>query len=353
MTNSADQNQTELSSLTLPVLTDLLKQWGEPGYRASQLYGWLHQKQVDSFEQMTNLPAGLRRRLMDECRVAEVRTVERQSSQLDATNKFLLRLWDGNCVEAVYMEYKHGPSLCISTQVGCRQGCAFCASTLGGLVRGLSAGEMLGELYEVQRQMGKRVDSIVLMGIGEPLDNFDNLVDFLTILSSPQGQGMSLRHLSLSTCGLVPQMRRLMELRLGLTLSVSLHASDDETRSRIMPINRQYPLGQLMETCRDYFAVTGRRISYEYALIAGVNDSAEQADALARLLAGQNCHVNLIPVNPVKERNTQRSGNREVQHFAQRLCAKGINATVRRELGSDISAACGQLRRQHIMSGKE
>lgn len=339
------KNTTDLRSLTLPALTAFTAELGEPAFRARQLYQWLHQKQVTSLDEMTNLPRSLREKLERSAAVSRTPVVTRLTSRLDGTNKFLLGLADDNCVEAVWMEYNHGPSLCISTQVGCRQGCTFCASTLGGLVRGLTPGELLGQVYEIQREMGKPVSSLVLMGIGEPLDNFDNVVDFLTILSSPEGQNLSLRHVSLSTCGLVPEIRRLARLKLGLTLSVSLHASTDRTRSEIMPVNRRYNIAQLMDACKDYFEATGRRISYEYALIAGVNDDEGQAESLALLLRGQNCHVNLIPVNPVKERNTRRTDREQVERFAARLAKMGINATVRRELGSDINAACGQLRR--------
>ena len=345
---------TDLSSLTLPELSAWVTgELGEPAFRARQLYQWLHQKQASSFGEMTNLPAALRRELESRAKIAPVSTRLKLESALDGTRKFLFALEDGNCVETVWMEYHHGPSLCISTQVGCRMGCRFCASTLGGLVRNLTPGEMLGEVYEAQRQMGRPISSLVLMGIGEPLDNFENVMKFLEILSSPQGQNLSLRHVSLSTCGLVDGIRRLGERRLGLTLSVSLHAPDDATRSAIMPVNRRWPIGELMAACRDYFAATGRRISYEYALIDGVNDTPAGAEALAGLLRGQNCHVNLIPVNPVKERATRRSSRRAVEAFAARLGELGINATVRRELGSDISAACGQLRRQGGLKPRE
>lgn len=337
---------TDLLSLPLAQLTRwVTEELGEPKFRAKQLYDWLHSKQVRTFGEMTNLPAALRGRLEETASIAPVETRLRLESKVDGTRKFLFALADGNCVEAVWMEYHHGPSLCISTQVGCRMGCRFCASTLGGLVRDLTPGEMLGEVYEAQRQMGRQISSLVLMGIGEPLDNLQNVLTFLEILSSPEGQGMSLRHVSLSTCGLIPGIRALMEKKLGLTLSISLHAPDDAARSAIMPVNQKYPVGELMEVCREYFAVTGRRISYEYALIDGVNDTPDQAAALARLLRGQTCHVNLIPVNPVAERQTRRSSRAAVERFARRLGELGVNATVRRELGSDIAAACGQLRR--------
>ena len=342
---------TDLLSLPLPELTLwVARELGEPKYRAKQLYQWLHQKQVTAFGEMTNLPAALRKKLEETAEIATVETRLRLESKLDGTRKFLFALEDGNCVETVWMEYHHGPSLCVSTQVGCRMGCKFCASTLGGLVRNLTPGEMLGEVYEAQRQMGRPISSLVLMGIGEPLDNLQNVLTFLKILSSEEGQRLGLRHVSLSTCGLVDGIRALMKENLGLTLSVSLHAADDGTRSGIMPVNNRWPIGELMEVCKEYFRQTGRRISYEYALIAGVNDAPAQAEALARLLRGQNCHVNLIPVNPVKERDTKRSGRGAVEAFARRLGELGINATIRRELGSDIAAACGQLRRAQASS---
>lgn len=343
---------TDLLSLTLPRLTQwATEELGEPKYRAGQIYQWLHQKQVSAFEEMTNLPAALRKKLAETAFLSNPETRLRLTSALDGTQKFLFAFPDGNCVETVWMEYRHGPSLCISTQVGCRMGCRFCASTLGGLVRDLTAGEMLGEVYQAQRETGRPVSSLVLMGIGEPLDNLENVLDFLEILSSSEGQNLSLRHVSLSTCGLVPGIRTLMEKKLGLTLSISLHAADDETRDSIMPVNRKYPVGELMAVCRDYFTATGRRVSYEYALIDGVNDSPDDARKLSALLKGQNCHVNLIPANPVAERDTRRSSREAVKKFAGELGKRGVNATVRRELGSDISAACGQLRRSAL--GKE
>ena len=339
--------KADISSMTLPCLTEYVTgTLGEPKFRAGQIYEWLHRKQAVSFGEMTNLSAALRERLEAEAFITRPLVRRELRSRLDSTVKYLFEMPDGNCVESVLMEYHHGPSLCISTQVGCRMGCRFCASTLGGKVRDLTAGEMLGEVYEAQRQSGKQISTLVLMGIGEPLDNFDHVMDFLEILSSPRGQNLSLRHVSLSTCGLADAMDRLAERKLGLTLSVSLHASDDATRSEIMPVNHRYPIQRLMEACKHYFSVTGRRISYEYALIAGVNDRPEQARGLLKLLEGQNCHVNLIPVNPVAERGTRRSSREAVERFRRILEEGGLTATVRRELGSDISAACGQLRRQ-------
>ena len=332
--------KVDISSMTLPRLTEWVTgTLGEPKFRAGQIYRWVHEKRVGSFAEMTNLSAALRQKLEQSAFLTVLSTRRRLESRLDETVKLLLELPDQNCVEAVLMRYEHGLSLCISTQVGCRMGCKFCASTLGGLVRSLTPAEMLGEVYEAERQAGEPISSL------EPLDNYCNVLNFLTILSSPEGRNLSLRHVSLSTCGLCDRIDELAELGLGLTLSISLHAADDETRSAIMPVNRQYNIARLMESCKNYFARTGRRISYEYALIAGVNDSPAHAEALAKLLGGQNCHVNLIPVNPVAERGTKRPDKGAVQRFAARLGALGLNATVRRELGSDIAAACGQLRR--------
>lgn len=346
--------KTDLSSLTLPALTEWVTgTLGESKFRAGQIYAWLHQKRVGSFEEMTNLSAALRQKLTDLAEITVVGTQKRLESKIDDTVKLLYSLPDGNCVEGVLMRYQHGLSLCISTQVGCRMGCKFCASTLAGLVRSLTAAEMLGEVYEAERQAGEPIDSLVLMGIGEPLDNYENVLAFLTILSSPEGRNLSLRHVSLSTCGLCDRIDELANLGLGLTLSISLHAADDTTRSSIMPVNRQYNIDRLMRSCRRYFLRTGRRISYEYALIAGVNDTPAHAEGLAKLLRGQNCHVNLIPVNPVKERGTRRPDRESVQRFAAQLQKLGQNATVRRELGSDISAACGQLRRSEAKASAE
>ena len=332
-----------LMNMTRRELADWMKRQGESSFRGGQVYDWL--MRGADFPQMTNLSAALRARLSEIALANPVRIDQVHLSKIDETAKFLYELPDGNMIEGVLMRYHHGDTLCLSTQVGCKMGCKFCASTLGGLVRSLTPAEMLGEVYEAERQAGEPISSLVLMGIGEPLDNYQNVLDFLTILSSPEGRNLSLRHVSLSTCGLCDRIDALAELGLGLTLSISLHAADDETRNSIMPVNRQYNIARLMASCKNYFAKTGRRISYEYALIAGVNDSPAHAEALSALLGGQNCHVNLIPVNPVAERGTKRPEKSAVQRFAARLGALGLNATVRRELGSDIAAACGQLRR--------
>lgn len=353
MNKETTENKIDIKSLTLAELTETLIKLGLPKFRAGQVYRWLHEKQAVSFNEMTNLSAALRSDL-DKLFYITVLTVEQKlNSKLDGTVKYLLGLGDDNAVEVVLMRYKHGNSLCISTQVGCRMGCKFCASTLGGLVRNLTAGEMLEEVYAVMRDTGEKISSLVLMGIGEPLDNFENVLGFLELLSSAEGLNLSLRHVSLSTCGIVPQIRKLMEKKLQLTLSISLHATNNTMRSQTMPINQKYNMEELLLVCREYFAYTGRRISFEYALIDGVNDSAADAKELARLLRGMPCHVNLIPINPVRERNYRRSSKTNVSDFQKLLENLGINATIRRELGADINAACGQLRLNSIVGGTQ
>lgn len=332
----------DILSLSKDELTAEITAMGEKAFRAKQIYDWLHVKKVNSFTQMSNISAQLQERLSEKFCLKSLIIKKRLVSQLDNTVKYLYGLPDGEAVETVLMEYKHGNSLCISTQVGCRMGCRFCASTIAGFVRHLEPSEMLLQIYETERDSGRHVDSIVLMGIGEPLDNFDNVVKFLSLLNSG-GEGMSLRHLSLSTCGVVDKIYKLAELNLGLTLSISLHAATDEKRSSIMPINRRFNLEQLMTACREYFKKTGRRISFEYSLIEGVNDTEESAQELIDLLGGMLCHVNLIPINEIRERDFKKS--RYVERFQKRLTDAGINATVRRTLGADINAACGQLRR--------
>ncbi len=345
------QDKIDLKSLTLEELKEQITALGEKGFRAGQIYRWLHQRKVSSFDEMTDQPAAFRAQLEQRFYINRITVKKKLVSKIDGTVKYLYQLRDGNCVETVLMQYKHGASICISSQAGCRMGCQFCASTLAGLERSLTASELLDQVYMTEQDSGYKIDSIVMMGIGEPLDNYDNVVRFLRLISSPEGMNLSLRHLSLSTCGLVDRIYDLAQLKLGLTLSISLHATDDETRSKIMPVNKKYPLSDLMKACRDYFAITGRRISFEYALIEGVNDTPAQATALAKLLNHMNCHVNLIPVNPVKERAYRRSTPANVARFQQQLTRLGVNATVRRELGSDINAACGQLRRESV--GKE
>ena len=335
----------DILSMTFSELSDKFSAMGEQKFRANQVYDWLHVKKVRDFSEMTNISAQKRAEFSEFFYINSLKIKKRLVSSIDNTVKYLYGLSDGEAVETVLMEYKHANSLCISTQVGCRMGCKFCASTIAGWVRNLEPSEMLGQIYETERDSGRQVGSIVLMGIGEPLDNFDNVVKFLQILNS-DGGGMSLRHLSLSTCGVVDKIYKLAELKLGITLSVSLHAATDEKRSEIMPINRSYDLKVLMKACDDYFAAVGRRISYEYSLIEGVNDTDESADELISLLKGKNCHINLIPINEVSERDYRKS--RSVERFRTRLEKAGLNATVRRTLGADISAACGQLRASQL-----
>lgn len=336
----------DLLSLSLPELEAALTALGEQKFRARQLYEWLHRKNAASLSECTNLSAALRQKLDERFYIPRLTVRRKLESALDKTVKYLYELPDGERVETVLMEYHHGNSLCISTQVGCKMGCAFCASTKAGFVRDLSPSEILLQLYETERDSGRTVGSIVLMGIGEPLDNFDNVMKFLELLSSEEGRGMSLRHVSLSTCGLVEGIDRLAEKKLGLTLSVSLHAPTDEKRSAVMPVNRRYGVGELIAACRRYFDKTGRRISFEFALIEGVNDDRETAAELIRLLKPLSpCHVNLIPVNEIREGSYRKSAN--VKAFQAMLTDGGLNATVRRTLGADISAACGQLRRDY------
>ncbi len=336
------EQKKDILSLSREELAQEIAQLGEKPFRAKQIYEWLHVKRVQSFAEMTNLSAQFRERLDEIFCIKSLIIKKRLVSNIDNTVKYLYGLPDGESVETVLMEYKHGNSLCISTQVGCKMGCRFCASTIAGFVRNLLPSELLLQIYETERDSGRHVDSIVLMGIGEPLDNFDNVVKFMTLLNSG-GEGMSLRHLSLSTCGVVDKIYKLAELNLGLTLSISLHAATDEKRSSIMPINNRFCLEELMTACRDYFKKTGRRISFEYSLIEGVNDTEESAAELIKLLDGMLCHVNLIPINEIREREFKKS--RFVEKFQKRLTDAGINATVRRTLGTDINAACGQLRR--------
>lgn len=341
------QEKLDVGSMRRGELAELMRSMGQPPFRAGQLFSWLHQKQAADFSQMTNLPAALRGALERQCFIAPVGELRRQTAS-DGTVKFLFALFDGNAVESVLMRHDYGNSLCISTQVGCRMGCRFCASTIGGKVRDLTASEMLGQIYAAGRLTGQKVDSVVLMGIGEPLDNMENLLRFLDLVRDPDGLGLSHRHLSLSTCGLVEQIDALAAHQYQLTLSVSLHACDNETRDKIMPVNRRYPMEQLLAACRRYFDQTGRRVSFEYSLIAGVNDSPAQAGRLASLLAGMNCHVNLIRVNPVPEAGFCSAGRREAEQFRDILAQNGIAATIRRELGREIDAACGQLRRRAL-----
>ncbi len=331
--------------MTLPELTAELSALGEPKFRAKQVYTWLH-RGVRSFDEMTDISRALRERLETEYELACPTAARRLESKKDGTIKYLWRLRDGNCVESVLMRYRHGNTVCISSEVGCRMGCAFCASTRGGLVRRLLPSEMLDQVLFTQMDSGLPVSNIVLMGIGEPLDNFDAVLRFLELVNSPEGMNIGMRHISLSTCGVVDKIDLLAEKNLQLTLSVSLHAPTDEVRNGIMPINRKYNVETLLAACKRYFEATGRRISFEYAMIRGVNDTPETARLLIRRLKGIAAHVNLIPLNDVEESPLKPSLPETVRRFQQTLEEAGIPATVRRTLGSDINASCGQLRRQ-------
>ena len=340
-----------LKSQTLPELAGIFKELGQPQFRAKQVYTWLH-KGVRSYDEMTNLPKALRETLEERYPICPPEVVRRQESQRDGTIKYLWRLSDGNCVETVLMRYHYGNTVCISTEVGCRMGCAFCASTLGGLARRLEPREMLDQVLFTQVDSGLPISHIVLMGIGEPLDNFDNVMRFLELVNSPEGMNISMRHISLSTCGLVPKIDALAQKKLQLTLSISLHAPNNEIRNRIMPVNKAYPIEQLLDACRRYYQATSRRISFEYAMIRGVNDSPENARELLERMKGLPAHFNLIPLNHVEESPLQPSTRASVAAFQKILEDGGIPTTVRRTLGGDIDASCGQLRRKYTQEKK-
>ncbi|MFQ9827630.1 MAG: 23S rRNA (adenine(2503)-C(2))-methyltransferase RlmN [Oscillospiraceae bacterium] len=336
----------DIKSMTLAELQDAFAALGEPKFRAKQVFAWLHRGAV-SFEAMTNLSKPLREKLDSLYFINKPTVARKQISRLDGTIKYLWRLRDGNCVESVVMQYHHGNTVCISSEVGCPMGCKFCASTIGGLVRRLEPSELLDQVLFSQLDSGLPISNIVLMGIGEPLDNFDNVMRFLELVNSPDGMNIGMRHISLSTCGLVDKIEQLAERDLQLTLSVSLHSPDDESRSKIMPVNRRWPVDTLLSACRDYFAKTGRRISFEYTMISGVSDSPEQAQLLAKKLAGMGAHVNMIPLNNVTESGLHTSSRQAIRRFQTILEENGVTATLRRTLGSDIDASCGQLRRKY------
>ncbi|MDD5953812.1 MAG: 23S rRNA (adenine(2503)-C(2))-methyltransferase RlmN [Firmicutes bacterium] len=338
-----------LKSQTLPELTATLKALGLPAFRGKQVYTWLH-KGVRSYDEMTNLPRDLRALLAEKYPITPPEVVRRQESAKDGTIKYLWQLSDGNCVETVLMRYNYGNTVCISTEVGCPMGCAFCASTIGGLVRRLEPFEMLDEVLFTQADSGLPISRIVLMGIGEPLDNFDNVMRFLELVNSEEGMNISMRHISLSTCGLVPKIDELAKRKLQISLAISLHGPNNEIRGRVMPVNRAYPMEELLDACRRYFDATGRRIHFEYAMIDGVNDSVRDAKEILRQMKGLPAHFNLIPLNHVEESPLKPSSRAAVAAFQKTLEAGGITATVRRTLGSDIDASCGQLRRKYTKS---
>ncbi len=338
----------DIRSLTLEELTEAVLEVGEKKFRAKQIYGWLHQKLVRGPEEMTNVPGKCLEKLEQSYPFHGVRELERYTSKLDGTMKFLFELHDGNVVESVLMRYRHGNSVCISSQAGCRMGCRFCASTLLGLTRNLTPAEMLDQIYAIQYALGERVSHVVVMGTGEPFDNYDSLSRMLKILCDEKGHNLSQRNITVSTCGIVPQIYRFADDHPQTTLAISLHASNDEVRRELMPIARKYSLHELMKAAKYYVTATGRRITFEYSLVKGVNDGREQAEELAGLVRGLNCHINLIPVNPIKEREYEQADTGHIAAFRKMLEDRHIPVTVRREMGRDISAACGQLRKGHI-----
>lgn len=340
-------NMVDIKSLNINELNNFIESIGEKKFRAKQIYEWLHIKLAGSFDEMSNISVALRDRLKEECILTKLEPVEILTSAVDGTKKYLFQLSDGNVIESVLMRYHHGNSVCISTQVGCRMGCKFCASTLDGLERNLTPSEMLDEIYSIQRDIGERISNIVLMGSGEPLDNYDNVIKFLELISDENGLNISQRNITLSTCGLVPKMYELADKNMQITLAISLHASNDETRRELMPVAKAYSIEEVLKACRYFFEKTGRRLTFEYSLVAGVNDNVEGADALGSLLKGINCHVNLIPVNPIKERDFKQSDKQAIDRFKSRLEKYGMNVTVRREMGRDINGACGQLRKSY------
>ncbi len=338
----------DLKSLTLEELKEELKEGGFPAYRAGQLYRWLHVQLAEDPEEMTNLPAKLKQFLSENYTITRLQVADRQISRLDGTQKFLFQLPDGETIESVFMKYKFGNSVCVSSQVGCRMGCRFCASTLDGLRRNLLPGEILEEIYTIHRLTGEKISHVVVMGTGEPLDNYENLLKFLRMLTDENGQNLSMRNVTVSTCGMVPRIYDLAREKLSITLALSLHATTDERRREIMPIANTYTISECMAACRYYFEETGRRVTFEYSLIKGVNDSLRDAKELAALAGSISAHINLIPVNPVRERDYEQPDLSAVQAFRAKLEKHGINVSIRRVLGRDIDGACGQLRHRHI-----
>jgi len=338
----------DVLSMTLSELTDEIISLGQPKFRAGQIYRWLHKTGVKSFDEMTDVSLSLRQTLNDNFVIFSCDIEKKLVSEYDSTVKYLFRLYDGEFIESVVMKYKYGYTVCVSSQVGCRMGCGFCASTLAGMVRSLYPSEILSQIYAAERDLGVRVSHVVMMGMGEPLDNFDNVLRFLTLISDENGKNISMRHISLSTCGIVPKIYELAEKDLQLTLSVSLHAPNNAIRSSMMPVNKKWPIEELIKACKDYTKKTSRRISFEYALVNGMNDTPRCAKELSVLLKGMLCHINLIPVNEVTETGCRESAPERVRRFCDILTNNGFTVTVRRKLGDDINAACGQLRRQQM-----
>ncbi len=343
----------DIKSMTLEELKEELKQRGLPAFRAGQIYQWMHQKLAADFEDMTNLSKDLRKELKETYDYICLEPVRVQESKLDGTKKYLFRLADGNFVESVFMRYQHGNSVCISSQVGCKMGCRFCASTLDGFERNLLPSEMLDQIYAITRSTGERISNVVVMGTGEPLDNLENLVRFIRLLTNEDGLHISQRNITVSTCGLVPKIYKLAEENLQITLALSLHATTNEKRKELMPIANTYALDEVLKACGDYYKQTGRRITFEYSLVGGVNDTQADAQELIKIAKTYAGHVNLIPVNPIKERNYKRGSKQEILAFKNKLEKNGINVTIRREMGQDIDGACGQLRRRMIQDAEE
>lgn len=343
----------DIKSMELSELTDFVEALGEKPFRARQLYRWMHAKTAASFEEMTDLSQAFRERLSEAAGYTVLKTVKMLESGIDGTRKYLFGLEDGNVIESVFMRYHHGNSVCVSSQVGCRMGCKFCASTLDGLTRNLTPAEMLEQVYRIQTSTGERVSNVVVMGSGEPFDNYENLVRFIRLLSDENGLHISQRNITVSTCGLVPQIRRFAGEGLSVTLALSLHAPDDEVRKTLMPVANRYSLKEVLPACMEYYEKTGRRLTFEYSLVAGVNDSRREAERLARLLKHTRGHVNLIPVNPIRERNFKQSDREAVEAFRSVLENHGLTATVRREMGRDIGGACGQLRKSYLAGGEK
>ena len=340
--------KVDVKSLNLKELEEFLLSLGEKKFRAKQIYEWMHIHHVTSFDEMTNLSKNLRETLKEKADLIVLEEELVQISKIDGTRKYLFALADGNMIESVLMKYKHGNSVCVSSQVGCRMGCRFCASTLDGLVRNLTPSEILEQIYRIQESIGERISNVVVMGSGEPMDNYDNIVKFIELLTDEHGLHISQRNLTVSTCGLVPRMKQLADLKLQITLALSLHASSQEKRKELMPVANSYELSEVLDACRYYFDKTGRRITFEYSLVGGVNDTDEDAERLGKLGSGMDCHINLIPVNPIKERDYVQSDHEEILKFKNKLEKNGINVTIRREMGRDIDGACGQLRKKFL-----
>ena len=338
----------DIRSVNIKDMEQVMKTYSEPKFRAEQVFGWLHNKGVKSFDDMKNISKALKEKLSEDYEIYNTEIIEKHVSKEDGTTKYLFKLNDGNIIEGVLMKYSYGNAACISTQVGCRMGCTFCASTLDGMERNLTSGEMASQIYEMAKDCGERVSSVVLMGSGEPFDNFDNFINFIDIINSPKGYNLGQRHITVSTCGIVDKIYELAKHKLQITLAISLHAPNDEIRVKTMPVSKAYPMAELLKACKYYANETKRRVTFEYALISGLNDSAECAKELSHKLKCIMCHVNLIPVNDVKERGYVKSGKQQISMFAEILASNGIEVTVRRKLGSDINAACGQLRKGHL-----